>query len=247
MLLRMEQVEKWYQKKQVVKGLSLSVDAGQVYGIVGSNGAGKSTTAAMIATLQKPDAGRIFYQEYDIVREPRAIRAHMGYVPQEIALYEGLSGMENLRFFGQAYGVEKAQLTERIAEACACVSLDAADLKKPVRACSGGTKRKMNIAAALLHRPELLLLDEPTVGIDIDARNQILDAMRAIATEGKTVIFIGHYMDEIERVCDRVCIMEQGQCIAELDLRQSLEGAEGKPRLEELYLRHRGCFYGTVS
>ncbi len=211
-MLEIKDVVKNYRRKRVVDGLSFTVDKGQILGIIGSNGAGKSTCVSMIATLIKPDGGTILYNGEDIVANPGAIRSRMGFVPQDIALYETLSGMENLKFWGRSYGVEGRDLEAAIEYVCGIISFDREMLKKRVSEYYGGMKRRLNIGVALMHKPELVILDEPTTGIDMQSGEQILSAIESLAEQGTAVIYVGHYMEEVERISTHLCIMDGGKC-----------------------------------
>lgn len=213
-MLELIDVCKNYNRMKAVDKLSFKLEPGQVLGMVGANGAGKSTCVSMIATLQKPDSGQILFDGHDIVNEPDAIRSHMGYVPQDIALYETLTGMDNMKFWGRSYGVRGRRLKEEIARVCDIISYDDVLLKKRVSECSGGMKRRLNIGVALLHRPSLVILDEPTTGIDIQSGRLILDAIEQLRAEGTAVIYVGHYMEEVERISTHICVMDGGRCKA---------------------------------
>ena len=209
-MLELKNVTKKYKGVAVVNEVSFSVDSGQVLGLVGANGAGKSTCVSMIATLQKPDSGEILFNGENIVKDPDAIRRKLGYVPQDIALYEQLSGIDNLKFWGKSYGVDSSELDKEIKRVCGIISFDESLLKKRVRDYSGGMKRRLNIGVALLHRPELVILDEPTTGIDIQSGMQILKAITELKENGTAVIYVGHYMEEVEQISTHICYLDGG-------------------------------------
>jgi ABC-2 type transport system ATP-binding protein len=209
-MLELINVTKKYKGTDAVNGVSFTVDKGQVLGLVGANGAGKSTCVSMIATLKKPDSGEILFNGVNIVKEPDAIRKKLGYVPQDIALYEQLSGMDNLKFWGKSYGVDPDDLKDEIKRVCEIISFDEAMLKKRVSNYSGGMKRRLNIGVALLHGPELVILDEPTTGIDIQSGMQILNAITELRKNGVAVIYVGHYMEEVEKISTHICYLENG-------------------------------------
>lgn len=234
-MLELVNVSKNYKKHQAVKNLSLSIKPGDIFGLVGANGAGKSTTVSMIATLMKPDNGNIYFAGQDIVKNPEVIREHMGYVPQDIALYENLTGYDNLNFWGKSYHVSGEKLKNNIEWASGLVALTPDVLSRKVREYSGGMKRRLNIAVALLHAPQLVILDEPTTGIDVSSRNQILSAIKGLAAYGVAVIYVGHYMEEVEKLCNRVCIMQNGQAVWQGNLETGLETPNGRITLEQLY------------
>ena len=234
-MLELVNVSKSYKDQKVVSDLSFSVDKGQVLGLVGANGAGKSTCVSMIATLIKPDSGQILFNGQDIVKDPDAIRRKLGYVPQDIALYETLSGLDNLKFWGKSYGVESKDLGAEIKRVCGIISFDETLLKRRVSDYSGGMKRRLNIGVALLHRPKLVILDEPTTGIDIQSGTQILKAIEGLKNEGTAVIYVGHYVEEVERISTHLCLLEQGVSKAFGTVEEVLEKT-GKSSLSELLL-----------
>jgi len=180
----------------------------------------------MISTLLKPDAGEIMYNGSDIIKNPKAIQENLGYVPQEIALYPMLTGKENLLFWGRAYGLKGSVLKKRIEEVSEIIGI-ADRLKDKVKTYSGGMKRRLNIGVALLHNPELIIMDEPTVGIDPQSRNHILDTVLKLNQQGMTVIYTSHYMEEVEFLCSRICIMDQGEIIAEGSKEELIKQIDG--------------------
>ena len=233
--LSVKGVSKSYRGKKAVDGLSFCLAPGEVLGLIGTNGAGKSTTVSMIATLIKPDEGQIIFQGEDIRKNPRILREKLGYVPQEIALYESVSGLENLRFFGRAGKIRGGRLKERINVSAAMVGLGDEVLKMRVGEYSGGMKRRLNIAVALLREPELLVLDEPTEGVDIQSRNLILKVVRELADRGAAVVYVGHRMDEVERVCDSICVLDGGHTVCSMPLKEALGTGKRKLTLEQFY------------
>lgn len=212
--LTCENLTKHFGDTAAVDGVSLTVAPGEAYGLLGPNGAGKSTTISMIVGLLRPDSGSVHVGEVDMGAEPLEAKKRIGYVPQEIALYPELSARENLRFFGRLYGLGGAALRGRIDEVLDLVGLtDRA--KDKVSTYSGGMKRRINIGAALLHSPDLLILDEPTVGVDPQSRDSILGGVEDLLTTGISLIYTSHYMEEVERLCDRMAIVDRGRIIAE--------------------------------
>lgn len=213
-MLETVKLSKSFKDKKAVDEIDLYLDDGESVGLLGPNGAGKSTTIAMISTLIKPTSGDVVFEGKSAVADPAALRRVTGVVPQEIAIYEDLSAYENLKFFGNIYKVDKRQLEVRIQEVLDMVGLK--DRQKDlVKTFSGGMKRRVNIAAALLHNPKLLILDEPTVGIDPQSRNHILEMVRELNARRKTtVLYTSHYMEEVEQLCNRVYIMDHGRIIA---------------------------------
>lgn len=213
-MLEVEGLKKKFKTNLAVSGVNLYLDSGESVGLLGPNGAGKSTTISMISTLIKPTAGKIMYKGKSVVENPETVRPILGVVPQEIALYEALSAYENIKFFGKIYGLKGNKLEEKINQVLDLVGL-MERRNEVVKTYSGGMKRRINIAVALLHEPEILIMDEPTVGIDPQSRSYILDMVRMLKEDkGMTVLYTSHYMEEVERLCDRVYIMDHGQIIA---------------------------------
>jgi ABC-2 type transport system ATP-binding protein len=213
-LLRCDGLVRRFGERTAVDGVSFHISAGETYGLLGPNGAGKTTTISMIAGILRPDAGRVELDGRRIdAHDPEAKRS-LGLVPQEIALFDDLSAEENLRFFGSLQGLRGADLRSRIAATLELVGLsDRA--KDRVGEFSGGMQRRANIAVGLLHRPRLLVLDEPTAGVDPQSRNQILESIEQLGAEGMAVLYTTHYMEEAERLCDRVGIIDRGRIVAE--------------------------------
>ena len=228
-MLILDDVRKRFGTLTAVDGLSFEVRKGEVFGLLGPNGAGKSTTVAMAVGVIAPDGGRVAIEGLGNPREA-AVRAHIGVAPQSLAIYDMLSGVENLRFFGNIYGVHGARLEERVAWALEFVGLTArgADLADGY---SGGMKRRLNLAAALVHDPDLLVLDEPTAGVDPQSRNALFDNIEALNRDGRTVIYTTHYMEEAERLCDRIAIMDGGRLLALGTLDELLAMHGGRPTL----------------
>jgi ABC-2 type transport system ATP-binding protein len=212
-VIHVEGLVKRYGQRVAVAGIIFSIREGEVFGLLGPNGAGKTTLISILATLLPPDEGRVLVCGYDLRREADRIRPLIGFVPQELAFYPTLSAWDNLAFFGRLYGLRGTALKERIAALLDLVGLrDRAG--DAVGTFSGGMKRRLNIAAGLLHRPRLLLLDEPTVGVDPQTRNFIFEHTQGLKREGVTVLYTTHYMEEAERLCDRVAIMDEGRILA---------------------------------
>jgi ABC-2 type transport system ATP-binding protein len=212
-MLTIKNISKSFGDVKAVKNISFNVEDGEILGLLGPNGAGKSTTISMIATLLKPDEGVITYLGQNISKNDTSLKKDLGYVPQDIALYPTLSGLDNLKFWGNAYGIKKEYLSQRIEEVSNIIGITTR-LKDKVETYSGGMKRRINIGCALLHKPKLLILDEPTVGIDPQSRRHILDSVKYLNELNTTVIYTSHYMEEVEFLCDRICIMDQGEIIA---------------------------------
>lgn len=196
-----------------VDDLSLSVPAGEVVGLLGPNGAGKTTTLSLLAGLLQPESGGVRIAGRDLARERSEALSALGLAPQEPALYPGLTPPETLRFFGSLHGLGGADLDRRVAEGLEATGLTAR-AGDPVRELSGGMKRRLSLAVALLHEPKVLLLDEPTVGVDPQSRRFLLDRIRGLAARGTAVLYSTHYMEEAEAVCDRVAIVDGGRLVA---------------------------------
>lgn len=233
-MLQVKNLVKRFGKNEAVGGLGFSVQKGESFGLLGPNGAGKSTTISMISGLLTPTEGEILVGGVDVRRDPMGVRRLMGVVPQDIALYPTLSARENLTFWGQMYGLFGSALASRVDEVLEIVSL-ADRQKERIETYSGGMKRRINIAASLLHRPELLIMDEPTVGIDPQSRNHILETVKRLNLElGMTVVYTSHYMEEVEYLCQRVGIIDHGRLIAlgSLDEVRRLAGSATAIRLK---------------
>jgi ABC-2 type transport system ATP-binding protein len=204
---------KRFGERLAVDDVSFSVAAGEVYGLLGPNGAGKTTTIKMVCGLLEPDAGSVAVGGRSMA-DDLSSKSLVGYVPQDVALYPDLSAAENLAFIGRLYRLGGALLAERIDEALELTELTDRRHER-VESFSGGMKRRLNIAAGLLHHPTLLVLDEPTVGVDPQSRHAILERVREFGSTGMAVLYTTHYMEEAERVCDRVAIVDRGRLVAE--------------------------------
>ena len=209
-----------------VDGVGFGIDAGETYGLLGPNGAGKTTTISMIAGLLERDGGEVTVAGQPMTTRSVRAKGALGYVPQDLAIYPDLSGRENLMFFARLYGMPTAEAKRRTAEVLDLTGLAdrAGDQTKQY---SGGMKRRLNIGIGLLHRPELLILDEPTVGVDPQSRNAILESVEALSGAGMAVLYTTHYMEEAERLCDRIGIIDHGKLIAE-GTRSDLVGMVGE-------------------
>lgn len=207
-------LEKRFDELVAVDDVSFEIQRGEVYGLLGPNGAGKTTTISMLSCLIEPTAGSITVDGHDASREPGPLKQALGIVPQEVALYPTLTAAENLRFWGSMYGLSGGALDNAVAEALELAGL-ADRSKERIEKYSGGMKRRINIAAGILHKPKVLLMDEPTVGIDPQSRNHILETVKGLNASGMTVLYTSHYMEEVEYLCDRIAIMDHGRIIAE--------------------------------
>ncbi|WP_068784917.1 ABC transporter ATP-binding protein [Paenibacillus phocaensis] len=197
-----------------VDHMSLSVKEGEIFGFLGSNGAGKSTTIHLVASLLRPTDGEIRILDKDIAKHSRFAKMNLGIVPQDLAIYQDMTAYENVKFFAGLYGLRGAELKERAEEALQFVGLTDKAKSYP-KNFSGGMKRRLNIACAIAHRPKLIIMDEPTVGIDPQSRNYILASVRKLNEMGCTIIYTSHYMEEVEEICSRIAIIDHGKIIAD--------------------------------
>lgn len=212
-VVKLDGLMKKYDNRAVVDGLSLEIREGEIFGLLGPNGAGKSTTMNMICSLLKPTAGSIELFGHDIKTENRKVKPMIGYIPQDLAIYGNLKAWENVELFTSLYGIKGQKLKDEIDRSLEFVGLS--DKRDSfARTFSGGMKRRLNIACALGHRPKLLIFDEPTVGIDPQSRNFILEKIKEANKDGTTVIYTSHYMEEVEAICTRVAIMDNGKIVA---------------------------------
>ncbi|CAH0120050.1 MULTISPECIES: ABC transporter ATP-binding protein [unclassified Paenibacillus] len=224
----MQDVLKRYGTKITVNHLNLTIEQGEIFGLLGPNGAGKSTLIKMMSGLLPIDRGEIRVGGVSVAERPLAVKRKIGLVPQELAIYEMLTARENVHFFGKLYGLRGKQLMQRVDEALEFVGLTDRQNEKPA-AFSGGMKRRLNIACAIMHRPEFIIMDEPTVGIDPQSRNHILQSVRQLNEMGSTIIYTSHYMEEVEAIGTRVGIIDHGELIAcgtKDELLQELGGEE---------------------
>jgi len=219
----LEATELWksYGENVAVAGVSFAAKRGEILGLLGPNGAGKSTTVSMLCGLFRPDRGTVTLDGEPVGDDANAVKRRIGLVTQEISLHEELPAIANLRLFGALYGVEGELIGKRCAEVLDLVGLTGRAKAKP-STFSGGMKRRLNIACALVHDPDVLILDEPTVGIDPQSRNAIFDNLELLRSRGKTLVYTTHYMEEVERLCDRIVIIDHGNVIAS-DTREGLQ------------------------
>jgi len=235
-VIQASDLRKRFGQIEALRGISFSVSSGEIYGLLGPNGAGKSTTISILCGLVQPDGGEVRLNGVDVALRPLEARRSLGVVPQEVALYTELSATDNLTFFGRLYGLRGGDLRRRVEEALARVNL-ADRAREPVERYSGGMLRRLNIAIGVLHSPKVVLLDEPTVGLDPQTRLTILELVRTIAKDGAAVLYTTHYLDEAERLCDRIAIIDHGGILAEGTLAE-LRHAAGEREIVAL----RGTF-----
>jgi len=236
-----QDLHKSFNEHKAVNGVSFTIHKGEIFGLLGPNGAGKTTTIRMLATVLEPDRGDVTIGGYSIRHNADAVRSLIGVCPQELALYEDLSAIDNLVFFGRMAGLDGKE-----AQAQAMANLELMGLveraKGKVSKFSGGMKRRVNLAIALMGHPELLFLDEPTVGVDPQSRNNIYENIEGLRSKGLTILYTTHYMDEANRLCDRIAIMDGGKIIA-MDTPYELKRQIGPPEqvtLEDVFLKLTG-------
>ena len=239
-LIEIDAVTKRYRGAEAaaLDGVSLAVEAGTIFGLLGPNGAGKTTLISVLLGLVRKDAGSVRIAGHDMDRELRAVRRLCGLAPQELGFYPMLTVEENLRLYGGAGGLAGSALARQVDFACDTAQLSAQRGKRAA-VLSGGLKRRLNLAISLLHAPQILVLDEPTVGVDPQSRAFILGVIRQLReTQGLTVVYTSHYMDEVQQLCDRVAILDQGRVLAQGTLRELLDGVVGKGgrNLEDVFL-----------
>lgn len=213
-VLEIRELTKKFGEFIAVDNISLAVQEGEIFGFLGANGAGKSTTINLVASLLRPSSGEIRILDRDLMKHSRYTKMNLGIVPQDLAIYKEMTAYENVSFFAGLYGLRGAELKERTIEALKFVGLED-KMKSYPKNFSGGMKRRLNIACAIAHRPKLIIMDEPTVGIDPHSRNYILNSVRKLNEMGCTIIYTSHYMEEVEEICTRVAIIDHGKVIAE--------------------------------
>ena len=227
-MIQVSNLSKSFGTLQAVNTISFSVKKGDIFGFLGPNGAGKSTTINMMSTILKSDTGSIIIDGYDLKKDPDACKNSIGVVPQEISLYDKFSAYDNLLFWGSLYKVPTSELKNNIENMFELIGLS--DRKHDlVSTYSGGMKRRINIAAALLHNPTVLFMDEPTVGVDPQSRNRIFEIVETLNQQGMTIVYTTHYMEEVERLCNRIAIIDDGKIVAQgtkLELQQQSDVQE---------------------
>ncbi len=241
-ILKTNDLTKKYGNKVVVDNLSISIEKGEIFGLLGPNGAGKSTTMNMICGIIKPTLGSVEFMGKDFKRNRKSLTDKLGFIPQELAIHENLKAWENVELFTSLYGIKGSLLKERIDESLEYVGL--LDKRKDyAKTFSGGMKRRLNIACAIGHHPELLIFDEPTVGIDPQSRNFILDKIKESNKNGATIIYTSHYMEEVEAICTKIAIMDNGKVIAtgtSEELKKMVKDDISDITLEEVFLTMTG-------
>lgn len=241
-ILKTNDLTKKYSGKVVVDNLNIEIEEGEIFGLLGPNGAGKSTTMNMICGIVRPTLGNVEFLEKDFRKNHKSLIGELGYIPQELAIHGNLKAWENVELFTSLYGIKGAELKNRIDESLEYVGL----LEKRndyAKTFSGGMKRRLNIACAIGHHPKLLIFDEPTVGIDPQSRNFILDKIKESNKNGATVIYTSHYMEEVEAICTRIAIMDNGKVIAtgtSEELKKMVVDDTSSITLEEVFLTLTG-------
>ncbi|CEN83548.1 ABC transporter ATP-binding protein [Paraclostridium sordellii] len=236
-ILEINSLRKTFGEKTVVNGLSFKVNEGEILGFLGPNGAGKSTTISMITTILDFDEGKVLFEGREVNSDDNDFKKILGYVPQNIALFNDLSAYENVKFFGSLYGLKGSYLNNRVNETLELVGLYDRKNDYP-DSFSGGMKRRLNIACSIVHKPKILIMDEPTVGIDPQSRNNILEVVKSLRDEGTTIIYTSHYMEEVEAICNRIIILDNGQ-IVEFGYKDEIKTkyrSKGLNNLEEIFL-----------
>jgi ABC-2 type transport system ATP-binding protein len=236
-LLAVSHLRKSFGDTVAVDDLSFHVEAGEIFGLVGPNGAGKSTTMMILAGVRRADGGSVTIAGRAAGEGNRTVQRMLGVVPQDLAIYPDLTARENLDFFGQMYDVPRGERNRRIERVLGQIGLSS-HADQYVRTFSGGMKRRLNFGVALIHEPRLVILDEPTVGVDPQSRSHILDCLRQLASEGVGVIYASHYMEEVEAICRRVAVIDQGKLLAEGTLEELL--GDSRQNLEHLFLQLTG-------
>jgi len=245
-MISVSNLKKTFDTIEALKGISFYIPQGECYGLLGPNGAGKTTTISILSTIIKPDVGEVIISGYDPKKNPLDCKKNIGVVTQEIALYNEFSAYDNLLFWGVMYKIPKKVLTARTDETLDLLGLTDRKNDK-VKTYSGGMKRRINIGTALLHRPKILFMDEPTVGIDPQSRNLIFEVVEKLHKEGITIIYTTHYMEEAERLCDRIGIMDNGEIIAQGTLDELRTLGSTKESVVISYTNLTDKLYNTIE
>lgn len=241
LVLEIKSITKHYGDKAVVSDESFSIYKGDVIGFIGPNGAGKSTTINMISTITTPDFGTMLFYGEDVCESNIHYKSSLGIVPQDLAIYEDLSAYDNVGFFCSLYGIRGLELKKKVDKALQFVGLWDRSRDLPSKF-SGGMKRRLNIACAVAHEPELLIMDEPTAGIDPQSRNNILEAIKTLNANGTTIIYTSHYMEEIDALCNRIVLIDKGKVLEDLPKDEYKEkyAQKGCATLEDAFLYATG-------
>jgi len=239
--VQLNNITKHYSKhaKPAVKNLSFEIEEGAAFGLLGPNGAGKSTTIMMLCGLMRPSEGSLNVFGMNTITDGASIRKKIGVVPQEIALFPTLTAYENLFYFGKMYGLSTNEIRSQIKKYLKIFALEEKE-KKQINTFSGGMKRRLNLIAALLHQPKLIILDEPTAGVDVQSRNMILDFLQSLKAEGTTLIYSSHILEEAERVCSHIGVIDEGSLILSDELKNVMTTNSDCKNLEEVFLKLTG-------
>lgn len=230
-MIQVKNLNKFFGTLKAVNKVNLTISQGEIFGLLGPNGAGKSTTINMLSSLIKSDSGSIYLNGIDLNSDTKSCKQILGVVPQEISLYDNFTAYDNLLFFGKLFKIDTKILKDRIQELLLLIGLE--DRKNDlIKNYSGGMKRRINIAVALLHNPKIVLMDEPTVGVDPQSRNRIFKIIEALNKKGLTIIYTTHYMEEVERLCNRIAIMDKGKIIVQGTLKELQQQSNVVEKLE---------------
>jgi ABC-2 type transport system ATP-binding protein len=240
-IIEIVNLSKTYKGSEVpaINNISLNIDQGEVFGLLGPNGAGKTTTISILCGLFAPSHGEVYIDGLSVTKDKEQVKNIIGIVPQDIALYPSLTAYENLRFIGRMYGLKGKVLKERIHKYAELLGM-ADSLRKQVKTFSGGMKRRINLVAGLLHDPKIVILDEPTVGVDVQSRNQIVEYLNELNKSGTTIIYTSHYLQEAEYLCTRVAFIDDGNIIKLGSPKELVSDTIGCSTLEEVFLQLTG-------
>lgn len=240
-LIKIENLSKTYKDSHepALKDISLTISGNEIFGLLGPNGAGKTTTLNILCGFYKKDGGNVQVYGYSLDKELRQIKKIIGVVPQDIALYETMTARENLRFIGNMFGMKGKKLSERIDECLELLGLQN-NANRLVKTFSGGMKRRLNLIAGILHEPQILFLDEPTVGIDVQSRSVILDYLKELNKKGTTIIYTSHYLEEAEQLCSSIAIIDNGKILIEGNIQSLIQNNDEYTDLETIFLKLTG-------
>ena len=240
-IIRIHQLSKQYagSDRYALKDLSLSIKTGEIFGVLGPNGAGKTTLISILCGMIRPTSGELWLGSLDYRRQKRAIQRQLGVVPQEYALYPTLTAIENLQYFGSLYGLSGKALSSRIADGLDRVGLSEF-AKKPIETFSGGMQRRVNLLAGILHQPNVLFLDEPTVGVDVQSKEVIMTLLNELNDQGTTIIYTSHHLNEAQHFCTRIAIIDTGTIVVEGQPEELISAVPGATTLENVFIHHTG-------
>ncbi len=240
-IIRIHELSKRYagSERYALKDLSLSIGKGEIFGLLGPNGAGKTTLISTLCGMIKPSSGELWFGSLNYGRQRRSIQRQLGVVPQEYALYPTLTAEENLYYFGSLYGLSATELANRITEGLQRVGLSEF-AKKPIKTFSGGMQRRVNLLAGILHRPDVLFLDEPTVGVDVHSKEVIMALLRELNQQGTTIIYSSHHLNEAQHFCTRIAIIDAGSIVVAGEPDQLIAAVPGATTLENVFIHHTG-------